>query len=71
MQNVMWIVTAGSLAGTILNIKKKKVCFWIWLFTNSSWCVYDFWISNYPQAILFLVYTGLAVYGIYEWNKNK
>jgi nicotinamide riboside transporter PnuC len=66
----MWIVTGFSLLGTVLNIKKKRICFTIWLFTNLAWTVYDFYIKNYPQAVLFAIYTILAIYGIYEWRKK-
>jgi nicotinamide riboside transporter PnuC len=67
----MWVVTGLSILGTVLNIKKVKWCFWIWLFTNLSWCIYDMVIKNYAQATLFAVYTGLAIYGIVEWSKRK
>jgi nicotinamide riboside transporter PnuC len=67
----MWIVTVSSLVGTVLNILKNKWCFVIWLLTNTLWCIYDFYISNYPQAILFLIYVGLAIWGIYKWRENK
>lgn len=67
MQNLMWLVTGLSIIGTILNIKKKSVCFIIWLITNSIWCVYDFIIGSYAQSALFFVYVLLAVWGIYEW----
>ena len=42
----MWIITALSIAGVILNIQKKRICFVIWLFTNASWCIYDFIIDR-------------------------
>ncbi len=42
LSNLMWIVTAASLVGVVMNIKKLRVCFFIWLFTNSLWCAYDF-----------------------------
>lgn len=68
--NLMWLVTAASLIGTILNIKKKQICFVIWLFTNSLWCVYDFSIGAYAQAALFSIYVALAIWGIIEWRKR-
>ena len=71
MHNIMWVVTGLSILGTVLNIKKVKWCFWIWLFTNLSWCIYDIVINNYAQAVLFAVYTGLAIYGIVEWSKRN
>jgi nicotinamide riboside transporter PnuC len=69
INNLMWIVTVSSLVGIILNILKKKVCFVIWLITNTLWCIYDLYIANYPQAILFLIYIFLAIWGIYKWRK--
>ncbi len=67
----MWAITALSIVGVILNIKKHKSCFIIWLFTNLSWMVYDFIIGAYAQSALFAVYAILAVYGLLEWTKQK
>lgn len=67
-----WLLAGLSLIGVVLNIKKKSECFAIWLFTNASWTIYDFSINAYAQSALFLVYTILAIYGLYEWKyKNK
>jgi nicotinamide riboside transporter PnuC len=68
--DLMWVVTGMSVISTVLNIYKKQVCFIIWLITNSLWCVYDFSIQNYAQAGLFLVYVGLAIWGIWKWRKK-
>ena len=68
--NLMWIVTFASIVGTVLNIRKMRACFVIWLVTNSLWMVYDIWIHNYPQAALFAVYVALAVWGIYSWRRK-
>ena len=65
---LMWLVTGASLTGTILNIKKKRICFIIWLITNSIWCIYDFKIGAYPQSALFFIYVILAIWGIIEWR---
>jgi nicotinamide riboside transporter PnuC len=64
-------VTIASLIGTIANIYKKQWCFIIWLFTNSFWCVYDFLNGLYSQSLLFLVYTGLAVWGLIKWRRKS
>jgi nicotinamide riboside transporter PnuC len=66
-----WVVSAFSIIGVVLNIKKMRICFYIWLFTNASWTIVDFVFGLYAQSLLFLVYTGLAVYGIIEWKKEK
>ena len=66
-----WIISAVSLTGVVLNIKKKRVCFILWTFTNAFWCGYDIYKEAYPQAVLFFVYFLLAIWGIIEWRKNK
>jgi hypothetical protein len=67
--DLMWIITGLSVIGTVLNIKKKRICFYIWLCTNSTWCIYDFVIGSFAQSALFLVYVGLAIWGIISWKK--
>ena len=63
-----WILTAGSLAGVILNIHHRKECFYIWSATNFSWAVIDFTHGIYAQSALFAVYFVLALYGIRKWR---
>jgi len=65
------ILTILALTGVVLNIKKRIECFYIWLFTNASWAVVDFYRGIPMQGILFTIYTLLAVYGIYEWRKKE
>jgi nicotinamide mononucleotide transporter len=64
-----WLLTGLSILGVILNIKKKRICFWIWAFTNAGWMVIDFIMGIYSQSALFAVYFGLAIWGILEWKK--
>jgi nicotinamide riboside transporter PnuC len=67
----MWIITALSLIGVILNIHKRQECFVIWGITNAAWAVYDYQIKAYEQAALFVVYFILAVYGLYKWARKE
>ena len=78
-QNLTWpsvftlftvFLTLGALVGVILNIKKKKVCFYIWLVTNTAWAAVDFYKGIPAQGILFTIYAGLAVWGIFEWKEE-
>jgi nicotinamide riboside transporter PnuC len=66
-----WALTILSIVGVILNIKKNRLCFWIWGFTNGAWCVVDFHYGFYAQASLFLIYFVLAIYGIVSWRNEK
>lgn len=71
ISSLMWGVTVLAIVGVVLNIKKRKECFYVWVFTNSAWMVYDYWMGAMAQAALFAVYVGLAVWGILEWRKPE
>ena len=66
-----WLVSAASLAGVWLNIKKNRLCFPIWTATNASWAAVDWLHGLYAQAALMAVYCALAVYGTWAWRKEK
>lgn len=66
-----WFITCFSIAGVILNIRKSKICFIIWTFTNASWMVVDFIRGIYSQSFLFFIYFILAIYGLYKWAKDE
>ena len=68
-QNWMWIITALSITGTVLNIKKKRICFIIWIVSNSFLTIYNWHIFEPAQAALFAVYFGLSVWGVCKWKK--
>ena len=62
------IITIISLAGVILNVKKRPECFYLWAVANVAWAVIDFKAGLYAQSALFIVYFFLAIWGIYEWQ---
>lgn len=66
-----WLVTLAAIVGVVLNIKKKRLCFWIWAVTNASWCVIDLMKGIYAQSFLFFIYFLLAIWGIVEWGKKN
>lgn len=63
-----WTATAVALIGTILNVRKLRACFFLWLITNAMWFVWDILNGLPSRAILDLVQFGLAAWGIYEWR---
>jgi nicotinamide riboside transporter PnuC len=66
---LLWLLTILSLIGVVLNIKKRKECFYIWAVTNGAWVVVDYQAGLPEQAALFLVYFILAIWGIFAWQK--
>ena len=67
----MWMLTALSLVGVWLNIKKKVSGFYIWLIGDIGWVYIDFKEGLTSQAVLFIVYSFLCIYGIYEWRQSN
>ena len=65
---MFWPLTVLSLFGVVLNIYKKRACFYIWAVTNLSWCIIDFYHGLPEQGVLFAVYFGLAIFGIIKWK---
>ena len=36
-----WIITFVSLAGTVLNVRKNILCFYLWAIGNIAWLGFD------------------------------
>ena len=70
-QHHTWAITIISLTGTILNVKKKSLCFWLWAFGNTAWLSYDLWLGLYSRAALDVVQLAFAIWGIVAWKKKS
>ena len=68
MSPLHWLLAAGSLTGVVLNIRKRRACFAIWVATNAAWSAVDFAHELYAQSALMAVYAGLAVWGWFAWR---
>lgn len=66
----LWLLTALSIAGVVLNVLKNRNGFLIWMFTNASWAVIDFSKGIPQQGCLFVVYFCLAVWGYKTWKPD-
>lgn len=70
-QLLTWALTAMSITGVILNVKKNRMCFVIWVIANMGWITINILHEIYAQAFLFVIYTGLSVWGWIEWSKDR
>ena len=66
-----WIITAISLIGTILNIKKNIACFYLWTIGNIAWLIFDLYSGLYSRTVLDIVQLVFAIWGIIAWNNKK
>lgn len=66
-----WFVTVLCLAGTVLNVKKRVACFYLWTIGNVLWAAYDIRCGLYSRAVLDFVQLAFALWGIWEWSGEK
>jgi len=69
-ETITWIITLFSLIGVVLNIKKRRLCFYFWGVTNLSWAMIDFYKGIHAQGTLMVIYFGLSIWGLIEWEKR-
>lgn len=69
--DITWILTALSLSGSIFNVKKKVVCFYIWSVCEIFWLILDIRSRTFGRAFLDLTQFGFALYGIHEWGEKN
>lgn len=65
-----WALTALSLAGTVLVIRRRVEGFYLWAVTNIGWVAVDLNAGLPAQAALFGAYLALSVYGVWEWKRE-
>ncbi len=66
-----WSLTALSILGAILNIKKRRSCFAVYTVANVGWIIVDIYKGIYAQAALFVVFTALSTWGWFEWGRRR
>ena len=68
---ITWLFTAVSLAGTVLNVRKNILCFYLWSVGNIAWLAYDVASGLYSRAVLDIVHLAFAIWGIFAWRKDE
>lgn len=71
MQYIAYFVTAASIVGTVANSFQKRWCFWVWICTNSFWCIYNVVNGSYAQALLYAFNFAMAILGLIKWRKKR
>ena len=66
-----WILTLVSLIGVILNVRKCRHGFLLWMLTNFGWAIIDFKKGVPEQTVLFVFYFFLSLWGWVSWSKPQ
>ena len=60
-----------SVLGNIFIIYKKWYGFLVWIMANIIWISFNLFYNHYLQALLYMFYTTMCIWGIYQWRKSK
>lgn len=66
-----WIIATIAVVGVIYNIRKNRLCFALWLFTNGFWFWRNIKTDEYAQAVTFAIFFGVCLYGIFAWGPRR
>ena len=66
----LWGLTALSLLGTALNVKKRIACFYLWAVVNVAWVFVDCHQGLWARSALDGVHFAFAVSGIFDWTRR-
>jgi len=65
------LATIVCFAGMILNVKKKKACFVVWLIGNTVWLLIDINSMAVSRIILDIAQQIFNAWGLIEWRKKE
>jgi len=65
-----FMISIMAIGAIVLNVRKKRASFLIWIATNSYWCGHNFKIGEYSQAGLFAVFAIFSIWGFYLWGRE-
>lgn len=58
------------ILGAVFNARKSMWCWPIWMLGNDAWLAYWYPREEYSSVILFLIFTGLNLYGYFSWRRD-
>jgi len=65
-----WIIAIISITGSFFNIKKKVICFYLWIVCEILCFVIDVRNQQYGRAFLDIFGLCMNIYGIVIWTKE-
>jgi membrane protein implicated in regulation of membrane protease activity len=65
-----WLIMLLGLAGIILNIRKNRLCFVIWIPVNLALAAGSFQAHKPALGLLFCAYAVSSAWGWWEWRKK-
>jgi len=64
-----WIAAFVAIWGVLLNMRKNKWSFFLWMLSNGYFTAQSFIVADYAKSALFAVNFILSVVGYYMWAR--
>lgn len=64
------IAIVSSLSGTLLVARRSIEGFYFWIGGNILLIAINLKAGSWGEVFLFTVYTGLSIWGIYQWQRK-
>lgn len=68
---ITWVAATVSFYATWINADKNRLCWVLWMFTNTFWAIHFVGVGDYAPAALQVGYCGLSVRGFLLWKPRK
>jgi nitrate reductase gamma subunit len=65
-----YVAALFSFIGIVLNIKKNPYCWWLFICSDSLWLCYFGITKQIAPLIIYLMFMGANVFGLYNWFKK-
>lgn len=66
-----WIITAVALAGVVLNNRRRRACFIVWMFSNVGSSLLHAQAGMTALTVRDLSFLALAVHGWFAWGRKE
>ena len=65
-----WVATLAAICGAFTVSNGNGKGFYIWLFSNSFFTLYNLYIENFAGALLFFIYFFITLNGVVNTRKR-
>jgi hypothetical protein len=71
IDNLGWLFVGMSFIGYLLNIKKNKWCFFLWIICSVWWIGVSISRQEYSLVGNFILYLTAEIWGFIQWSKES
>jgi nicotinamide riboside transporter PnuC len=71
VESVGLAVTVLAVAGAVLNNRRRRGCFWLWLVSNAASCALHGYAGLWTLALRDVIFFGLSIEGLVRWRAKR